>query len=46
MTVANLNMWADPAHRDTLVRLLAEQGGVRDLPSVFLHAHRRDPGTY
>ena len=39
MTVANLNMWADPAHRDTLVRLLAERGGVRDLPSVFLTRH-------
>ena len=36
MTVANLHMWADPSHRDTFVRLLAERGGVRDLPSVFL----------
>ncbi len=36
LTVANLNMWADPAQRDAFVRLLAEQGGVRDLPSVFL----------
>ncbi|MCZ7596996.1 MAG: PAS domain S-box protein [Gammaproteobacteria bacterium] len=36
MTVANLHMWADPSHRDTFVRLLAERGGVRDLPSVFV----------
>jgi len=36
MTVANLHMWADPVHRETLVRLLAEHGRVRDLPAVFL----------
>lgn len=36
MTVAGLHMWADPADRDRMVRLLSENGRVRDLPAVFL----------
>ena len=36
MTVANLHMWADPADRDHMVRLLEEQGRVRDLPATFV----------
>ena len=36
MTVGDLHMWADPADRERMVRLLKEQGRVRDLPATFV----------
>ena len=36
MTVADLNMWADPKDRGRFVAQLSAQGGVRDFPSVFV----------
>ncbi|MBI4989921.1 MAG: PAS domain S-box protein [Rhodocyclales bacterium] len=36
LRTADLHMWADPADRDRMVRLLSENGRVRDLPAVFL----------
>lgn len=34
-TAAELDMWANPEDRKTLVRQLLEQGSVRDVPAVF-----------
>jgi len=44
MSVADLHMWSDPADRERFVRLLDEQGSVRDFPSVFVTrgGERRD----
>jgi PAS domain S-box-containing protein len=36
MSVADLHMWADPADRERFVRLLDEQGSVREFPSAFV----------
>ncbi len=36
MTVADLDMWADPGDRGRFVRLLKERGSVRDFPAAFL----------
>ena len=44
MSVADLHMWSDPADRERFVRLLDEQGSVREFPSVFVTqgGERRD----
>lgn len=36
LSVSDLRMWADATERERFVRLLDEQGSVRDLPATFL----------
>jgi PAS domain S-box-containing protein len=39
MSIADLNMWADPGVRERFVQVLQKEGSVRDFPAVFI---RRD----